>query len=493
VPVQVDERAVVDFGTIYGGDPAGVTVLTYADTAMFTGGDPDPGFDGDDEVVFMSKEAGLRSQAPAEPASVIAGSGLEIAVIDPLAPGDTAFLYIFEGDGTLDPSAGAPDIPYVFNLLSGDYKTTYNTESGPNPEDSGVETSAYGVHFLDRWVRDETWVNAGGATGVDILDRHKNLFRPGDCGRSEDTFSGGEGAFIVNRTGPVRALRGYVGANSGPTTYRINTFYEEREDIFTALRVHAIKGIMDFFDYSPGAAGMAYYNDLNPSSVTVDGVPDAVVQGPVVWEMITGVQGTLAMSSLLYSDIPDLDYTSYYSDDSTPSTTQCTGDDYEYGASGLWVNEEIPNTDPYLGPYYVFEGTRVIAYAAPGQDAAFAGQCAAEATSPLTVSVSPYRPGADAGAAAADETAIDAIEFKVEPNPARSSIRICLILHMTLHVDVQFYDVRGRRVMGLLSESLPAGVHRAECDIAHLPSGIYFVRASTPLGAVRAVRVIHLK
>jgi hypothetical protein len=492
VPVQVDERAVVDFGTIYGGDPAGVTVLTYADTAMFTGGDPDPGFDGDDEVVFMSKEAGLRSQAPAEPAGVIAGSGLEIAVVDPLAPGDTAFLYIFEGDGTLDPSAGAPDIPYVFNLLSGDYKTTYNTESGPNPEDSGVETLAYGVHFLDRWVRDETWVDAGGATGVDILDRHKNLFRPGDCGRSEDTFSGGEGAFIVNRTGPVRALRGYVGANSGPTTYRINTFYEEREDIFTALRVHAIKGIMDFFDYSPGAAGMAYYNDLNPAGVTVDGVPDAVVHGPVAWEMITGAQGTLAMSSLLYSDIPDLDYTSYYSDDSTPSTTQCTGDDYEYGASGLWVNEEIPNTDPYLGPYYVFEGTRVIAYAAPGQDAAFASECAAQAASPLTASATPYTPGTGAGFDLEPDGGPAVFTIEVESNPVRGVARIRLQLPLEQPVAVRLYDIQGRLVEEPLNGERMAGDRVLALDVDDIPPGVYFVRASC-CGVDRTVRLAVVK
>jgi len=68
IPVQIDEMATVDFGTIYGLDPTGLTVLTYADTSTFTGPDPDPTFDGDDELVFMSADAGGEQSTAAEPA-----------------------------------------------------------------------------------------------------------------------------------------------------------------------------------------------------------------------------------------------------------------------------------------------------------------------------------------------------------------------------------------------------------------------------------------
>ena len=60
--------------------------------------------------------------------------------------------------------------------------------------------------------------------------------------RSEDTFNDAEGAFIANKSGPVRAIRSYIGANSGPLTVRQHVFYERREDITTYLRVHAIPG-----------------------------------------------------------------------------------------------------------------------------------------------------------------------------------------------------------------------------------------------------------
>ena len=93
---------------------------------------------------------------------------------------------------------------------------------------------------------------------------------PANCGRSEDTFDDAEGAFIVNKDGPVRAIRSYIGANSGPNTQREHIFYDQREDVRTFLRVHAIPGIMDFFDYSPRgrATGMIYSNDKNPTGVT---------------------------------------------------------------------------------------------------------------------------------------------------------------------------------------------------------------------------------
>jgi hypothetical protein len=388
IPVQVDERAVVEFGTIYNSTSSAGSILTYTDPGTFTGADPDVTLDADDEIALRAADAGVRAPAAAAPPGTLAGTGVELAITNPLN-GSVAWIYLYESDGSLDPSAGVPPIGYVFNLVSGDYKTTYNTSNGPNPENSTVTTGSYAVHFSDRWTRDAMAMTAGGATGVDVLDRHKMLFGPGDCQRSEKTFSDGEGAFIVNRAGPVRALRGYVGANSGVTTYRIHAFYASEEAVFTALRVHPIPGIMDYFDYSPASAGMVYRNDLNPAGVTIDGTPDAVTAGPITWEMVTGLQGTLVSTMLLHTDIPGFTATSYYSDTTQPTTTQCTGDAFEYGASGFWRDAGFPNTDPNLGTAAVFEMTRVLRYAAPNQSLVFAQARAAEAQNPMTVTVAP--------------------------------------------------------------------------------------------------------
>jgi hypothetical protein len=389
IPVQVDERKLVDFGVVYNLAPIGITTMAYADATTYTGPDPDPGFDADDELVFMSGDVGGR--ATGLPGGVLPETGLEVAVTDPI-DGGIGWAYLFLTDGTLWPDAGRDDVTYTFDLLAGTYIPDYNTLTGPNPEDSTAVTDHYRVHFSDRWIRDEMNVYAGGAGGDDILDRHKNLFAPGNCTRTEDTFSAGEGAFVTNRDGPIRGIRSYLGANSGPLTQREHLFYARREDVSTFLRVHAISGVMDLFDYSPAATGMVYFNDLNLSGVDVDGVPDVVTPGALTWEMVTGLQGTLIMPGTVVTDIPGFAYTSYYSDDRRTPVTQCTGDAFEYATSGLWVDQPIPNTDPNLGAAYIMTARRTVYYDAPDQTTDLAALRAQQALHPLGAAAEPYAP-----------------------------------------------------------------------------------------------------
>ena len=138
-----------------------------------------------------------------------------------------AWIYLFKRSGNLSPGAGKQFVNYDFNLLSGNYKTTYKLQDGPNPENSTVTTPYYTDHFSDRWLNDQLKVTTAGSSGVDILDRAKAQFAPGNCGRSENTFNDAEGAFIANKSGPVRAIRSYIGANSGPLTQREHIFYEQ--------------------------------------------------------------------------------------------------------------------------------------------------------------------------------------------------------------------------------------------------------------------------
>jgi hypothetical protein len=390
IPVQIDERKLVDFGVVYNQSPIGVVTLAYADPNTYTGADTDPNIDTDDEIVCMAGDAGDKAPlAGAAPAGVIASSGLEVEIVDPL-DGGQGFIYLFETSGSLFPDAGLDYVSYAFNLLAGSYIPDYKTAQGPNPEDSEAGSALYRTHFSDRWIRDELNMTTPGSSGVDILDRHKNMFGPGICARTEDTFSDGEGAFFVNKDGPVRAIRSYMGANSGPLTQRRHVFYEGRQDISTFLRVHSIEGVMDVYDYSSGASGMAYYNDLNTAGVPVDGSPDVVATGALSWEMVAGVQGSLIVAAVLETDISGLSYTSYYSDDSTPSVTQCTGDAFEYATSGVWVDHGIPNTDPSLGAFNVLTGQRVIYYESPGLTPAAAALRYDQATTPLEVTTRPY-------------------------------------------------------------------------------------------------------
>ncbi|UCG34374.1 MAG: hypothetical protein JSU68_06990 [Phycisphaerales bacterium] len=392
IPVQIDERKFADFGVVYGSDPIGLGTMAYVDSLTYTGPDTDPEFDADDELVFMAPDAGDRAPTGAVlPGGVFSAPALEVEVVDPL-DGGVGYVYLFQTDGTLDPDANQDYVTYDFVLLAGDYIPNYNNEVGPNPEDSAAVTPYYRAHFSDRWIRDEMNIYVGGASGADILDRHKNMFAPGNCGRTEDTFSGGEGAFFTNKDGPARAIRSYMGANSGPFTQREHFFYEQRHDVFTFLRVHAISGMVDIYDYSPDATGMIYHNDLNPTGVTVDGEPDVVTAGPIIWEMVTGAQGTLIVINAIETNIDPFTTTSYYSDDATPSVTQCTGDAYEYASSGTWIDQSIPNTDPYLGATDYLTAHRVEYYEPPGQTVGLAATRSAQALTPLEFTVGPYQP-----------------------------------------------------------------------------------------------------
>jgi hypothetical protein len=407
VPIQIDERAVVNFGKIYNNPnaqfynskPGNVNQLVYTSALTWTGDDPNPAFDSDDELAFMARDAGHFASGSSTPTGVISTSGVAVHVTDPLALGHGGYLYLFRtpAGSTLVPGANKTYVTYNFRLLSGNYKTTYSS-AGPNPENSVVTGATYAQHFADRWLTDSVRITAPGATGVDILDRQKVLFAPGVCVRSEDTFDASgpngsaEGAFVVNKSGPVRAIRSYVGANSGPSTQRTHIFYDRREDVVTNLRVHAIPSVMDFMDYSPAAAGMRYRNNLNTGGVTIDGNPDNPAAGTLSWEQVTGSQGTVTQVHSLVASTPPSSVTSYYLDDSTPATTQCTGDAFAYGSSGPYINSNIPCTDPALGCTDTLVATRTMYFDPPGGTAATATAEARNAANPLRFTTAPWSP-----------------------------------------------------------------------------------------------------
>lgn len=392
IPVQIDQRVDVDFAAVYGLAPIGLTTSAYADPETFTGPDVDPLFDGDDELVVLGRDTGIQRAMPMTfPTGTVADVGVELMVVDPLDE-EVRYAYLLRSDGSLDPAAGRDDVTYDFQLLAGNYLANYDTDQGPNPEDSEAVSSFYRTHFSDRWIRDELQVWSGNSTGVDILDRHTNRFGPGICYRSEDTFTAGEGAFVANRDGPIRGIRSYVGANSGPLTQRDHFFYDRRQDIVTTLRVHDIPGVMDLYDYSPDAVGMIYANDLNQAGVIVDGVNDILTAGPISWELMSGPQGTLTILHSVQTDLPNPAHTSYYLDDVASPINQCTGDTLAIGTSGVWIDHAIPNTDPLLGSHYNLQTRRTVYYGDPDQGAAQAESLAEQDRHPLIVHVRPYPP-----------------------------------------------------------------------------------------------------
>ncbi|MBA3281457.1 MAG: hypothetical protein H0U29_04435, partial [Acidimicrobiia bacterium] len=306
-------------------------------------------------------------------------------------------IYLFASTGGLNPAAGRDYVDYDFTLSSGAYKTSYRRAAGPNPETSKVTTAGYEVGFTDRWKEDSWKVRARGASGADILDAHKNQFAIDNCGRSNITFSTGEGAFVANIDGPVRGIRSYVGANSGPLTQRTHLMYRDRIEVVSNLRVHAIPAIMDFIDYSVAARGMTYRSSTKPAGVPIDGNADAISTAPATWEAVDGPQGQVFTHNSLATNAPGVAGSMrwFYRDQTTPPETQCWGDRSFLGASGSSLGA-IPNTDPRSAPFADLTSRRTTQFGAPAPDksrvAAAAADWAGDLNTPLTVQVSRYQP-----------------------------------------------------------------------------------------------------
>jgi hypothetical protein len=353
IPVQVDERVATTMAGVYGlpttqtfyGSSINVPVNVYADPNTFVGPDTNTALDADDEIAFMARDAGGPAGDRAAPGGTT-GGGVEVKVNDPLDNSAVGYVYLFRSDGSLAPGAGKRYVSYTFSLNSGDYKTTYRRTDGPNPEDSTVTGTTYTAHFADRWLMDGLTLTQGSKPGVDIIDRVKYDI-PIACIRNENTFDDEEGAFIVNRSGPVRALRSFVGSNSGPNTQNTFAFYDTSVDSVIDLRVHSIPQVGSHIDYDRDAVGMVLRDPVTPNGVTIDGNPDSPAATSPSWWTVTGAPGGLGFSAIY-----DTDATAppvrWYEDDATPANWQCTGDGEAIGDSGASYASNIECTDPGL-------------------------------------------------------------------------------------------------------------------------------------------------
>jgi len=427
IPVQVDERDLVEYGQVYGayaGDlnptamsyGVGVFEEFYSDGGTFTGPDSDPFLDADDEIVFMAGDAGARPADFSEPAGVVPGSGVEVRIEDPLDGGE-GFVYLFLHDGTLDPSADREYVKYTFRLVGHgkvveDYKTGYDIKGGDdhgpqrNPEDSVIVTPVYERHWSFRWTCDALKIFPG--SGVDILEKRDYWIIPGICERYNATFNAGEGCFVTNTTGPVRAIRSYMGANSGPLTQGTHIYYEAREDLIVDLRVHSRpSGGVLYMDYNEAAFGMTYSDNNNPDGAAIDGMPDEIKPGPLTWEMVTGDQGSAVYLHDLVTDNPIVagNNSSFHEDEIDSEIPQCqactencaeievVNDPHMIGASGPWMLAAVPNSDPREEPFIFVHNMRTTYYGPPGFDTEDAELRRAWVSQPLEATATTWSKG----------------------------------------------------------------------------------------------------
>jgi len=68
IPIQVDERALLNFGRVYHGAASNVNLLGYTSKKTWAGADPVKTFDANDELAFMAHDAGILAPSATAPA-----------------------------------------------------------------------------------------------------------------------------------------------------------------------------------------------------------------------------------------------------------------------------------------------------------------------------------------------------------------------------------------------------------------------------------------
>lgn len=402
VPAQVDERFVrylTNYASGFGVYSQADMELTYAfdaegtrrvgevagapDIAAFpveepiTTRDPVAGFDSDDELVFLARDAGRRAPS-------FEGYD-EVRVFDPLSEAER-YVYVARAA----PANFAPQVTYARDADAdiyvqsnhGDYGGApggvcrpgdgVDAPFGPaqmcdhrRPKDSATVTAAsYVFHYAGRWKLDAIEVG-----GVDLVDRWKGrAFQQAEgnaanIGGFEDENDWTRSSVTLGeRVGPIRAIRETWGSDSGTSVTRTDVFYPERIEQRYIVRVHPVPpdGVYAFWDHRAGAVD-TYYTSLRPAGVAIDGVndeiygtnsewqqdalgttyfaidaPDPTLSGVVAnvaWDQVTGPYGTI-LSHIYAPDTRSGALTPYYRDDA--AFDDGTGDDPgSWGARGI--------------------------------------------------------------------------------------------------------------------------------------------------------------
>jgi hypothetical protein len=95
---------------------------------------------------------------------------------------------------------------------------------------------------------------------------------------------------------------------------------------------------------------------------------------------------------------------------------------------------------------------------------------------------------------AVEETPLTTSGFTLMPirNPASGTTRIAFSVPAQIHIDVDIFDVRGRKVETLLAKTLGPGEHALDWDSQNVPAGMYFVRLhSNKQSVTRKLVVLH--
>jgi len=266
IPIQIDELDIKDILAPYGpyrnnvapfaNNPSGRSILFYTDENSYTGADSDPDFDLNDELVFQ--------------------------------------------DGTLSQDADTSYVDYHFRLEEEDvYPDDFDFLNDEEEENSKIQTPVYQWKFDNTWESDGLKIYRDAPHEENLLKRHQTHSK--DCEVTEHDFSEEVKCFIVNKSGPVRAIRSYMGATDDhPYMQRTHFFYEKRHDIYTDIRVDDDMGdYYDLLNFDDDAEDMFYINNIDVTAASIDGEANDPISAalynttPLEWELMDSPHGSI--------------------------------------------------------------------------------------------------------------------------------------------------------------------------------------------------------
>mgnify|MGYP003694433019 CR=1 FL=1 len=310
-----------------------------------------------DEIVFMAADAGTQPPAFGEPSRVVASSGMKITVTDPLERRRRLRLPLPPEAARSTRAPASSTWRTSFACSRAPTRRRTRSPTVPTWKTAGSVRRSIQKHFSDRWLQDELRIYSGSATGGRHPRSQQGALPPGSTAAGARTASTGSRVTSSRaraRSSPTRAApsarsRSYVGANSGPRSRQEQIFYRGREESTAFLRVHAIPAIMTFRDFSSAAVGMTLRERRQPRGrFDRQGRRRIDERHAHLGARDRCPELGRDREDVVETNIPGIVPSAYYLDDASPSPadTQCSGDAYAYGASGPWISQNIPDTDP---------------------------------------------------------------------------------------------------------------------------------------------------
>ncbi len=311
--------------------------------------------DATDEIIFMPKDAGDKAETWAwiDDESSQKYQRIELQLVDPLSPEDTAWVYLFR------------NVSSVTNVTS---YLDYSPGPMGIPAADTIKSDAFILgHDKNGWI---DYLDLPGSQG-DIIDRFKLRLAGGPgvlISRyyeiNEDFVEGETDADAVSYfPGPVRSFHIVKGAilieklnfpllppksdfesNYEYTPYSFHIAAETDIDKGMLL-LFGVKLIRQSLDFNENASGMKVYSSINRDGLLIDGEPDVFDNhldpaSSLNWVMAAGEQGAIIFIVNI-TPMPNSRRLLYYYDDQTgdspPDSTSDTGDGRSFGDMGLMI------------------------------------------------------------------------------------------------------------------------------------------------------------